>query len=107
MKLGEYFDSLIISIGDLWKKETVKKTDIGVQIEEYINDHLMVPDNIVFEILSKYLKNIDKHKTIFIEGFPKTKFQAKYMIKENYFNKIIFQNACWYNRIISANLNSQ
>lgn len=80
LKLSQHFESTTISIGDLLKKEIVKKTDYGRQIEEFTSQKIYVPDTIVIELLQKYLSGVPSDKHIFIEGFPKTIFQAKYLI---------------------------
>ena len=58
----------------------VKKTDLGRQIEEFIVQKIYVPDSFVIEVLQKYIAGIDSDKHMFVEGFPKTIFQAKYLI---------------------------
>lgn len=73
----------MISIGDLLKKEVIKKTDLGQKIEEYLKNYLYVPDSIVVEVLIKYMKNLKKNDNIIIEGFPKTIYQAKYLVNKN------------------------
>ena len=47
LRLSQYFNSVMISVGDLLNKEIVKKTDLGQQIEEYIKNFVYVPDEIV------------------------------------------------------------
>ena len=69
-----------MSIGDLLKKEVVKKTDLGRQIEEFIIQKIYVPDSFVIELLQKYISGIESDKHVFVEGFPKTIFQTKYLI---------------------------
>lgn len=55
LRLSQHFKATMISVGDLLKKEVVKKTDLGQQIEEYINNFLYVPDSIVVEVVIKYI----------------------------------------------------
>lgn len=47
LKLSEHFDAVMISVGDLLKKEMVKKTEMGQEIEEYLRNCTYVPDSIV------------------------------------------------------------
>ncbi len=102
LKLSQHFGSTTISVGDLLKKEVVKKTELGSQIEQFISEFLYVPDSVVVEILAKYMQSIETNNHIFIEGFPKTLFQAKYMISKGMVpDAIIFLNypaeTCLYN----------
>ena len=93
LKLSQHFESTTISVGDLLKKEVVKKTELGSQIEQFIDEFLYVPDSVVVEILKKYIQGLDSSNHIFIEGFPKTVFQAKYLISEGIIpDAIIFLN---------------
>lgn len=80
LKLSQHFDSTTVSVGDLLKKEVVKKTELGRQIEEFVAQRIYVPDSVVIELLQKYLASVGTDKHIFIEGFPKTLFQAKYLL---------------------------
>ena len=70
--LGEHFDAVMISVGDLLKKEMVKKTVIGQEIEDYIKNFLYVPDSIVSKVLIKYINGFKDDKNLIIEGYPKT-----------------------------------
>ncbi len=71
----------------------MKKTELGSQIEQFISEYLYVPDSVVVEILKKYIQGLDSSNHIFIEGFPKTVFQAKYLISEGIIpDAIIFLN---------------
>jgi len=80
-------------VGDLLKKEVVKKTELGSQIEQFISEFLYVPDSVVVEILAKYMQSLETTNHIFIEGFPKTMFQAKFMISQGLVpDAIIFLN---------------
>lgn len=80
LKLSQHFESTTVSVGDLLKKEIVKKTELGRQIEEFVTQSVYVPDSVVIELLDKYLAGLDSDKHIFIEGYPKTLFQAKYLL---------------------------
>ena len=82
LKLSQHFNSTTISVGDLLKKEVVKKNELGAQISQYLAEGLYVPDASVVEVLRKCLQGLNDADSVFIEGFPKTVFQAKYLIGE-------------------------
>lgn len=93
LKLSHHFKATMISIGDLLKKEVIKKTDLGQKIEEYLKNYLYVPDSIVVEVLIKYMKTLKDNDNIIIEGFPKTIYQAKYLVNKNIIpDSLIFLN---------------
>lgn len=86
LQLSEHFGAAMISVGDLLKKEVVKSTDLGQQVEYYLSQKLYAPDEVVVKVLEKYLKQSDPQNTLFIEGFPKTVYQAKYLLANNLFS---------------------
>lgn len=80
--LSSHFDSVIVSVGDLLKKEVNKKTEKGLKIEEDIKNLLYVQDSLIIDILYDHLKTINQNKNIIIEGFPKTIYQSKYLLNK-------------------------
>jgi len=72
----------MVSIGDLLTKEEVKRTSLGQEIDYYIKNNLYVPDNITAEVLTKYLNSLEDNTRCFVEGFPKTVYQAKYLVNQ-------------------------
>ena len=60
LKLSQHFESITVSVGDLLKKEVVKKTDLGRQIEEFIVQKIYVPDSFVIEVLQKYIAGVGR-----------------------------------------------
>lgn len=79
LHLSDHFETVVVSVGDLLKKEVSKKTEIGQRIEEYIKNLLYVPDDLVIDILKEHLATLDQEKDILIEGFPKTIYQSMAM----------------------------
>ena len=72
----------MVSIGDLLVKEAVKRTSVGQEIDYYIKNNLYVPDHITTDVLAKYLHTLEDNSQCFIEGFPKTVYQAKYLVSQ-------------------------
>lgn len=62
------------------KKEIIKKTELGRQIEEFTSQQIYVPDSVIIELLQRYMNSIEGDQHLFIEGYPKTIFQAKHLI---------------------------
>lgn len=75
-------------------KEAVKRTEIGQEIDYYIKNGLYVPDGIVTDMLAKSLQTQKNNAQCFIEGFPKTIYQAKYLVSKGIVpDAIIFINS--------------
>lgn len=64
-----------VSTGDLMRKEISLNTNLGLKCQEYMNAGKYVPDQIVNQIVSQFLKNTND-KLIF-DGYPRTLEQAK------------------------------
>ena len=66
-----------LSTGELLRKEIKNKTELGSQISSIINSGELVSDNIVGNLIEKFVSNDTyKHKIIF-DGYPRTLTQAK------------------------------
>lgn len=67
-----------ISSGDVFRAEIKNQSELGKKVEIYIKQGLLVPDEIVIEIIKKI---IDMKKDNFIlDGFPRTIKQAEWLI---------------------------
>ncbi len=66
-----------LSTGDLLRNEINNKTKLGLEISSIINSGELVSDNIVSNLIEKFISNDTyKNKTIF-DGYPRTLNQAK------------------------------
>lgn len=66
-----------ISTGDIFRKEVLKDTDFGKEIQRYIDKGLLVPDHITLEIIQERLSLEDCKENYLLDGFPRTVLQAK------------------------------
>ena len=65
-----------LSTGELLRKEIKNKTELGNQISSIINAGNLVSDNIVSDLIEKYISNkIFKNRLIF-DGYPRNLNQA-------------------------------
>lgn len=84
----------MVSLGDLLTKEAVKRTSVGQDIDYYLKNNLYVPDHVTVEVLAKHLNAIEDNTQCFIEGFPKTVYQAKYLVHKGIIpDAIVFINS--------------
>ncbi len=67
-----------LSTGDLLRKEIATKTDLGIIADSYISKGELVPDEMIIDILLKYVENQhDDSNGIILDGFPRTVAQAE------------------------------
>ena len=77
--LSERINFQHINIGDLLREQVMKRTELGLKVQDIIGRGDLVPDALVFEIVESSL-NPDR-KGIVFDGFPRTLVQAKYLIE--------------------------
>ena len=66
-----------LSTGELLRKEIKNKTNLGKQIESIINDGNLVSDDVVSDLIKKYISdNFYKNRIIF-DGYPRNLIQVK------------------------------
>lgn len=66
-----------ISTGDIFREEIKRETELGKKVKEYVEKGLLVPDEIVIEVVKKRLMQPDCAKGYILDGFPRTLNQAK------------------------------
>ncbi|MEM7816198.1 MAG: adenylate kinase [Candidatus Aenigmatarchaeota archaeon] len=70
-----------ISTGDLLREAVAKKTATGKKADEYMKKGLLVPDEIVMQIVNERLSQPDAKKGFIFDGFPRTIEQAETLEK--------------------------
>jgi len=73
VKKHNYFQ---LSTGDLLRKETQKKSDLGLKIESLISKGNFVSDEIVNQLLKESISNLKYRDRIIFDGYPRTIDQA-------------------------------
>ena len=66
-----------LSTGDLLRSEIKKKTEIGKKIEQIIAQGDFVTDDIVNELLKKFITNYNYRNKIIFDGYPRNINQAE------------------------------
>ncbi|MDC0349062.1 adenylate kinase [Alphaproteobacteria bacterium] len=67
-----------ISTGAILRHEIQKETSLGNMAKDIINKGLLMPDPIMFEILTSYLDHHSSEEGFIFDGFPRTIDQAKW-----------------------------
>jgi adenylate kinase len=65
-----------ISTGSLFREEVAKSTEFGKLIKQYVDNGLLVPDELVLPFVFKKLLEPNCSKGFILDGFPRTLNQA-------------------------------
>ncbi len=67
----------IIAMGDIFREIMNRDTKLGKKVKGYVEKGLLVPDDIVIEVLEHRLAKIPKGKGFILDGYPRTLEQAE------------------------------
>ena len=74
--LKDKYDLYHISTGDLFRKNILNKTDLGIEAKSFLDNGDLVPDTVTIKMLeNEVLANKSANGFIF-DGFPRTHNQA-------------------------------
>lgn len=83
--IKEKYDLTYISTGQVLRAEIAAGTEIGLKVKDIIDHGGLASDEIVAEIIEKFIVNHSDSKGFLFDGFPRTVKQAE--ILEDLFNK--------------------
>lgn len=66
-----------ISTGDIFRKNIKEKTPLGIEATNYINQGLLVPDEVTIGLVENRIVEQDCENGYLLDGFPRTLNQAK------------------------------
>lgn len=66
-----------IATGDIFRELIRQDSELGREVKSYVEKGLLVPDEIVLEVLKQRLSKIPEGKGFILDGFPRTLEQAK------------------------------
>ncbi len=70
-----------ISTGDIFRANIKNKTELGMKAKEYMDKGLLVPDELVVDLVADRIQNSDCVKGFILDGFPRTIPQAESLDK--------------------------
>jgi adenylate kinase len=82
----------VISTGDIFREILKKETEFGKKVKQFVEKGLLVPDEIVNEILRKTLSELPSGKGIILDGYPRTIAQAEILKEIVKIDVILLQN---------------
>lgn len=75
--ISKIFNFIHLSTGDIFRKNILNKTKLGIIAESYINKGLLVPDNITINMVKNQIKIKNSIiKGLIYDGYPRTLNQA-------------------------------
>ena len=85
-KIVKKFNLYKVSTGDLLRDEIKNKTDLGNKIKSMMDTGLLIPDNIINDLIAKVIINKKNYNRLIFDGYPRNFTQAKNLdsqIKKN------------------------
>jgi adenylate kinase len=76
-RIVERFGVNHISTGDVLRAEIRKDTELGRIAKEFIDQGLLIPDELMIDILAGVLDGFKDSKGVIFDGFPRTVAQAE------------------------------
>jgi adenylate kinase len=76
-RLKEKLGVETIATGDIFRELIKEDTALGRKVKGYVEKGLLVPDEIVVEVLKQRLSKIPKGKGFILDGYPRTLEQAR------------------------------
>jgi len=73
----DHFDIPHISTGELFRSNVAEGSDLGLQVNEYIQKGKLVPDNLTISLVEDRLNKEDCKNGFLLDGFPRDENQAK------------------------------
>jgi len=74
--LTEHLDIPQISTGDILRENVRTKTDLGVKAREFMDGGLLVPDDVVVNMMAERVRQSDCERGFILDGFPRNISQA-------------------------------
>jgi adenylate kinase len=71
----------VIAMGDIFREIMKTDTPLGKKVKGYVEKGLLVPDEVVLEVLKEHIAKISSKKGFILDGYPRTLDQAKALEK--------------------------
>jgi adenylate kinase len=67
----------VIATGDIFREIMKENSELGKKVKGYVEKGMLVPDEVVVEVLKQRLSKRPKNKGYILDGYPRTMEQAK------------------------------
>jgi len=68
-----------VSTGDLFRKNLKGQTALGQQVKKYLNDGLLVPDELTNQVVANWLAQLPATQGFVLDGYPRTQQQLDFL----------------------------
>ena len=75
--LKDKYDLYHISTGDLFRKNILNKTNLGIEAKSFLDNGDLVPDIVTIKMLENEVTENKGVKGFIFDGFPRTSYQAE------------------------------
>tara|TARA_Y100000992_G_scaffold180245_1_gene121703 strand:- start:4 stop:570 length:567 start_codon:yes stop_codon:yes gene_type:complete len=75
--IAKKYNLFQLSTGEILRDQIKSKTDLGIKISPLINSGSFVPDEIVSELIDKFIKQEKYKNKIIFDGYPRSLSQAR------------------------------
>lgn len=75
--ISQKFNIPNISTGELFRENIKNKTEIGLVAQKYVDNGILVPDEIIIKMLKERLAAPDCKNGFILDGFPRNSAQAE------------------------------
>jgi adenylate kinase len=79
--LCDDFDLVHISVGDMFRWHIQKHTKLGAKVKRIVAGGQLVPDDVVYEVVSERLNQHDWNYGFLLDGFPRNVTQAEFFLE--------------------------
>lgn len=69
----------VIAMGDIFREIMKENTPLGRKVKGFVEKGLLVPDDVVVEVLKQRLAKIPRVKGFILDGYPRNLDQAKFL----------------------------
>jgi adenylate kinase len=69
----------VIAMGDIFREIMKENTPLGRKVKSFVEKGLLVPDDVVVEVLKQRLAKISSEKGFILDGYPRNLDQAKFL----------------------------
>jgi adenylate kinase len=81
----------VIAMGDIFREIMKEDTPLGKKVKGYVEKGMLVPDDIVIDVLKQRLTKVAKEKGFILDGYPRTVGQAEVLEKIAKIDVILLQ----------------
>jgi adenylate kinase len=81
--ISEHYKIPLISTGELFRSAVAKETDVGIKAKSYMDAGVLVPDDLVMQIVKQRLEQRDCKDGFILDGIPRNITQAKSLEDSN------------------------